>query len=212
MLFDGDFDLSYYYQQNINGGFSFISRAEQLVRKMKERKRLRLIGGVAGANQRGKVQQCFNNGTVQGSVGNYYGGLCGSVTGDGIHNSYNAGSVNGAYYIGGIAGYATGATIKNCYNRGNVNSQNTMGTNTGNFIGYVSGTCSLTNCYYDTSVENSVLTNTTYASGRDTSELTGADIVSTLGFQSGIWSGNHANAGIIGLYSSGIKKRCQARL
>lgn len=49
MLFDGDFDLSYYYQQNINGGFSFISRAEQLVRKMKERKRLRLIGGVAGA-------------------------------------------------------------------------------------------------------------------------------------------------------------------
>ena len=152
------------------------------------------IGGVAGANQRGKIQQCFNNGTVQGSVGNYYGGLCGSVTGDGIHNSYNAGAVNGAYYIGGIAGYATGATIKNCYNRGNVNSQNTMGTNTGNFIGYVSGTCSLTNCYYDTSVENSVLTNTTYASGRDTSELTGADIVSTLGFQSGIWSGKASNS------------------
>ena len=152
------------------------------------------IGGVAGANQRGKVQQCFNNGTVQGTIGNYYGGLCGSVTGDGIHNSYNAGTVNGAYYIGGIAGYATGATIKNCYNRGHVNSQNTMGTNTGNFIGAVSGTCSLTNCYYDTSVENSVMTNTTYASGRDSSQLTGADIVSTLGFQAGIWSGKASNS------------------
>ncbi len=152
------------------------------------------IGGVVGANQRGKVQQCFNNGTVQGAVGNYYGGLCGSVTGDGIHNSYNAGSVNGAYYIGGIAGYATGATIKNCYNRGHVNSQNTMGTNTGNFIGVVSGTCSLTNCYYDTSVENSVMTNTTYATGLDSSQLTGADIVSSLGFQAGIWSGKASNS------------------
>lgn len=152
------------------------------------------IGGIVGANQRGKVQQCFNNGTVQGAVGNYYGGLCGSVTGDGIHNSYNAGSVNGAYYIGGVAGYATGATIKNCYNRGHINSQNTMGTNTGNFIGYVSGTCSLTNCYYDTSVENSVMTNTTYATGLDTSALTGAGIVSTLGFQAGIWSGKASNS------------------
>ena len=152
------------------------------------------IGGIAGANQRGKVQQCFNNGIVKGSVGNYYGGLCGSVTGDGIYNSYNAGTINGAYYIGGIAGYATGATIKNCYNRGHVNSQNTMGTNTGNFIGAVSGTCSLTNCYFDTSVENSVMTNTTYASGRDSSQLTGADIVSTLGFQAGIWSGKASNS------------------
>ena len=152
------------------------------------------IGGVAGANQRGKIQQCFNNGTIQGTVGNYYGGLCGSVNGDGIYNSYNSGPVNGAYYIGGIAGYATSATIKNCYNRGHINSQNTMGTNTGNFIGAVSGTCSLTNCYYDTSVENSVMTNTTYASGYDSSQLTGASVVSTLGFQAGVWSGKASDS------------------
>lgn len=152
------------------------------------------IGGVAGANQRGKIQQCFNNGTVQGSVGNYYGGLCGSLTGDGIYNSYNSGSVNGGFYIGGVAGYATGATIKNCYNRGHVNTQNSMGTNTGNFIGATSGTCNLTNCYYDTSVENSVMTNITYAQGRDTSELTGSDSISTLGFQAGIWSGKASNS------------------
>lgn len=50
MLFDGDFDLNFYYQQNTNGGFSFFNQAEQLVRKIKERKRLRLTGGVAGAS------------------------------------------------------------------------------------------------------------------------------------------------------------------
>ncbi len=152
------------------------------------------VGGIAGANQRGKIQQCFNNGMVHGAVGNYYGGLCGSLTGDGIYNSYNSGSVNGGYYIGGIAGHATGATIKNCYNRGNVNSQNSVGTNTGIFIGTVSGTCNLTNCYYDTSIENSVMINTTYATGLDTSALTGANIVSSLGFQAGIWTGKASDS------------------
>ena len=146
------------------------------------------IGGVVGTNQRGKVQQCFNNGVVQGAAGNYFGGVCGSSTGDGIYNCYNSGSINGGYYIGGIAGYVTTATITNCYNRGYVNSQNSMGTNTGNFIGFVNGTCTLTNCYYDTSIENSVMTNTTDAVGLDTSGLTGSGIASTLGFQSGIWT------------------------
>ena len=50
MLFDGDFDLNYYYQQNMNGGFSFVDQTQLFLRKMKERKRLRLIGGVAGAS------------------------------------------------------------------------------------------------------------------------------------------------------------------
>lgn len=152
------------------------------------------IGGVVGANQRGKVQQCFNNGLVHGSAGNYYGGVCGSSTGDGIYNCYNAGEINGGYYIGGIAGYITAATITNCYNRGYVNSQNSMGTNTGIFVGYVSGTCILTNCYYDTSIENSVMTNTTDAVGLDTSSLTGSNIATTLGFQSGIWTSKASNS------------------
>ena len=50
MLFDGDFDLNFYYQQNMNGGFSIIDQAQRLVRKIKERKRIRLIGSVAGAS------------------------------------------------------------------------------------------------------------------------------------------------------------------
>ncbi|MBQ8782403.1 MAG: hypothetical protein IJZ57_01345 [Clostridia bacterium] len=152
------------------------------------------IGGVVGSNQRGKVQQCFNNGLVQGAAGNYFGGVCGSSTGDGIHNCYNSGSINGGYYIGGIAGYINTATITNCYNRGYVNSQNSMGTNTGNFIGFVNGTCTLTNCYYDTTIENSVMTNTTDAVGLDTTGLTGSGIATALGFQSGYWTSKASNS------------------
>ncbi len=152
------------------------------------------FGGIVGNNQRGKIQQCFNNGVVQGSAGSYFGGIAGTASGDGIYNCYNSGKVNGGYYIGGIVGYTTAATITNCYNRGNVNSQNSIGTNTGNFIGYVNGSCYLTNCYYDTSIENSVLTDTTDAIGLDTADLTGADVASSLGFQSGFWTSKASNS------------------
>lgn len=152
------------------------------------------IGGIVGSNQRGKIQQCFNNGVVQGAAGNYFGGIAGSASGDGIYNSYNSGKINGGYYIGGIAGYITAATITNCYNRGNVNSQNSMGTHTGNFIGYVNGSCYLTNCYYDTSIENSVMVNSTNAVGCDTANLTGATIATDLGFQAGYWTSKASNS------------------
>lgn len=152
------------------------------------------IGGIVGNNQRGKIQQCFNNGYVVGSAGNYYGGIAGNSTGDGIYNCYNAGNINGGYYIGGIAGYVTAATITNCYNVGNVNSQQSVGTNIGNFIGTVNNTCVLTNCYYDTTIQDSVMTNTTTAIGKETSELTGSGVATTLGFTSGIWSSKASNS------------------
>ncbi len=152
------------------------------------------VGGITGNNQRGKIRQCFNNGAVQGNVGNYYGGIAGNSTGDGIHNCYNSGDINGAYYVGGIAGYVTAATITNCYNRGKVNSQNSVGTNVGNFIGKTNNTCTLTNCYYDTTILDSVMTNLTSAIGKTTAELTGASIANILGFTSGIWSSKASNS------------------
>ena len=145
------------------------------------------IGGVTGSNTRGTVKECFNNGKVKGAAGNYYGGVCGNNTGT-ITDCYNAGSINGGYYIGGLIGYNNYGTVHNCYNRGNVNSQNTMNTNVNNFIGFNNGSCSISNCYYDTSIEHSVMNSANGAIGKVTAGLTGQNIASSLGFTAGIWS------------------------
>ncbi len=148
------------------------------------------FGGVVGYNTRGTVRECFNNGlvTTLSGGGNYFGGVCGANAGNGIINCYNAGEVYGGYNVGGLLGSNASGVITNCYNRGRVNSPNTMNANVNNFVGLSSGTCTLTNCYFDTTIENSTMNLANGATGKTTSELTGYGISTALGFTSGVWS------------------------
>ncbi len=145
------------------------------------------IGGVAGYNSRGTVRECFNKGDVKGDAGSYFGGIAGSNSGT-VAESYNSGKINGGYYIGGLIGYNSYGTVSNCYNRGNVNSNNTVNANVNNFIGFNNGSCTISNCYYDTSIENSVMGSSNGAIGKATADLTGALASTLLGFQAGYWT------------------------
>ncbi|MBI4857292.1 MAG: hypothetical protein HY818_11200 [Acetobacterium woodii] len=97
-----------------------------------------LIGGVAGFNF-GTISNCYNTGTVSGSV--YVGGAVGYNVGT-ISNCYNTGTVSGGAYIGGVAGYNENSkTISNSYNTGTVSGNAHVGGVTGTNLGIIS------NCY-----------------------------------------------------------------
>ena len=77
------------------------------------------IGGAAGCNSGGTVQNCYVTGNVTGA--SYAGGLVGRNSNGIIENSYTACSVKGSSYIGGLAGQnAASSTVKSCYTAGNV--------------------------------------------------------------------------------------------
>lgn len=147
------------------------------------------VGGIAGYNTRAKIKQCFNNGYVTGAAGaNYFGGIVGYNSGDGIYNCYNAGEILGGFYIGGLVGFNSSGIVRYSYNRGVVNTKNAVNGNVNNFIGYNNGTCTIDTCYYDSSIEGSVMNNANGATPKATDEMTGSTASSRLGLQSGIWS------------------------
>lgn len=147
------------------------------------------IGGIVGYNTRAYVKQCFNDGLVTGVANsNYYGGICGSNSGDGLYNCYNSGEVLGGFYVGGIIGYNSTGTTRYCINFGIVNTLNSVNSNVNNFIGYNYGTCSVSNCYIDSTIENTVYNNLNGATAKTTAELTGYNASYSLGLQSGYWT------------------------
>ena len=107
------------------------------------------VGGVVGLNS-GNVENCYNTGTVTGTVnvsGNssVVGGVVGYNNGS-VTNCYNTGEVSGKISVGGVVGYNNSGTVKNCYNTGNVS-----GGSKGGVVGYniSSGTSAIVeNCYY----------------------------------------------------------------
>ncbi len=151
------------------------------------------IGGICGYNTRASIKQCFNNGLVTGKAdSNYYGGICGFNSGDGIYNCYNAGEILGGFYVGGLVGYNSTGTVKYCLNHGIVNTLNAVNSNVNNFIGYNYGTCTTQYSYFDSAIENSVMSNTdSGVSAKTTAELTGGSASYTLGLQSGSWSNRY---------------------
>ena len=138
--------------------------------------RIVYVGGVCGENT-GTIQNCYNTGTVSGSVGTVsgsaeindfelgFGGVCGYNWGK-IQNCYNTGTVSGTNYVGGVCGYNWGK-IQNCYNTGAVNGnkfvcgvcgynkktiQNCYNTGAVSGTKYVGGVCgdngyTIQNCY-----------------------------------------------------------------
>ena len=135
------------------------------------------VGGVCGFNDDGTISDCYNSGTINGTLVFYtsIGGVCGSNNGT-ISNCYNSGTINGTENgestgVGGVCGWNNG-TISNCYNSGTVSGDwhvggvcgSNNGTisncyNSGNVNGnsYVGGVCgssigTISNCYNTGSV------------------------------------------------------------
>lgn len=85
-------------------------------------------GGDDGETGPVKVIGCINYGTVE-SVGNYIGGIAGSINNgtiiDGCHNYGNVSAKE--HGVGGITGYSDGSTIKNCISDAMVSSKEYVG-------------------------------------------------------------------------------------
>lgn len=63
------------------------------------------LGGIAGENDWGTIQDCENGGDVNGEEGEeYVGGIAGANDGGTIQDCDNSGDVSGEEYVGGIAG------------------------------------------------------------------------------------------------------------
>ena len=103
------------------------------------------VGGVVGYNSSiGSVKNCYNTGSVTSS-GSLVGGVVGYNDGGSVTNSYNTGDVTGGSYVGGVVGDNSGP-VKNCYNTGSV-------TGTYDYVGGVVGSSSggsgsVTDCYF----------------------------------------------------------------
>ena len=113
------------------------------------------VGGVVGHNDGGRVENCYNTGSVT-SIGSPVGGVVGyNDSGGSVTNCYNTGTVSSTSNsgdpggVGGVVG-DNGGTVKNCYNTGSV-------TGTSNYVGGVVGwnISSVTNCYNTGSVTGS---------------------------------------------------------
>ena len=153
------------------------------------------VGGVAGYNNSGIVENCYNAGNVSGySVGGVVGQNNGTVV-----NSYNSGSISGTTANGGVVGFNYG-TIKNCYNTGTVTGfydvggvlSSNIGTvencyNTGTVTGIsnvggvagfndINGT--VTNCYNNSDVFSGESIGDNYGTAVDVLNKTGAQFAS----------------------------------
>lgn len=85
----------------------------------------KIVGGLCGANSRGKIANCYTTGTVSGN--NTAGGVCGWNYGW-IMDSYATGIVNGTGSIGGLCGENNQASyIENCYTTSIVSGVDSVG-------------------------------------------------------------------------------------
>ena len=96
------------------------------------------VGGVAGYNDKGIIENCYVTGSVTGSSN--VGGVAGANTTGTILNCYSAATVTGVYNVGGVAGY-NDSTVQRCYATGNISGN----TYVGGVVGSSKGT--VQNCY-----------------------------------------------------------------
>lgn len=117
-------------------------------------------GGIVGYFSNGSIKNCCTSGNLYSNTDGYsynIGGVVGSFNGGSEHvisdcNSSVDISANGSIYShGGLVGYCSlfGGSVERCYTTGKitVNIPDRTITNVGSFIGYVSSTGSITDCY-----------------------------------------------------------------
>jgi len=113
------------------------------------------IGGAVGYNNKGKVEDCHNTGTIKNftTASSATGGLVGYGVGGQpsglLSASHNEGAVSGANLTGGLIGWSSMAA-NDCFNTGTV-------TGSGDYIGGLTGNSSGTvlRCYNTGSVSGS---------------------------------------------------------
>lgn len=115
------------------------------------------LGGLVGYVYKGSISKSLAKGNVSGTT--KLGGLVGRFDGDSISQSYANGNVIGDYYgdpadevgnfyIGGFVGYAKGF-ISESYVSGSVSGMENNPVYTGCLIGYVDGSLTVNDTYYD---------------------------------------------------------------
>ena len=97
------------------------------------------VGGIAGGGQAGALG-CVNSGVVYSPNGSNVGGIIGFADHAVIENCLNEGPVQGNRFLGGIAGYGDNTRIYNCGNRGKLVNGRTVGGIAGYCSGHIS-TC-----------------------------------------------------------------------
>lgn len=101
------------------------------------------VGGLIGNgsfynNSLGKIQLCYNTGSVTGK--NHVGGIMG-VGGLNLYQCFNEGDITGVSYVGGIAGLSGQCRIDQCRNKANVEATNS-------YAGGIAGSAwVVSNCY-----------------------------------------------------------------
>ncbi|QOX64794.1 hypothetical protein FRZ06_16295 [Anoxybacterium hadale] len=111
-------------------------------------------GGIAGYNNGGQIEDCFNRSSITGTQS---GGITGYNEMGHIQDSYNTGNVAG-FVAGGITGVNQDAelTIVNCYNTGSVKA---MKNNDSVYAGGITGK------NYSATIKNSYNAGTVFANG-----------------------------------------------
>lgn len=121
------------------------------------------VGGIAGTNTTGTIEDCTNDGAftlepagIRKGMACYFGGVVGNNEGTLSGTNQNTGAVifdgatSSVVYMGGVAGYIkTGATAGTCTNSGSITSENSGSSQKINgYLGGVAGWSSvaLTGC------------------------------------------------------------------
>lgn len=149
------------------------------------------IGGIVGVAANGTIDSCYNAGNVSGIRGTgRVGGIIGRLGFGGspnvnISNCYNTGTLSAEYayaMVGGIVGTlrAGGSTFTNCFNLGNI----VAAIQYGEIFGDIDGNeYTLTNCYYDSDIEDLDMLLLEGATG--ISELVSENMT---GFDASVWN------------------------
>ena len=125
------------------------------------------VGGVAGDNNSGTIENChFTSGTVTGTDG-YVGGVAGYTYDGTVENChFTSGTVSGNDGVGGVVGYNSSGTVTACYATGDVTGTSSVGGVVGeNYAGIV------TACYW----RNNLGTGIGYGSG-DVTQVDGTAV------------------------------------
>ncbi|WP_343207980.1 ZmpA/ZmpB/ZmpC family metallo-endopeptidase-related protein [Anaerolentibacter hominis] len=113
------------------------------------------VGGIAGSQKNGLIQDCWNQASITASV--QAGGIVGSLTGNGtVQKCWNSSAIqisgdsSGSAGIVGLAGTNVMEeiqTVSDCYNTGNVKQPATANTHYVSGIVCAYGNVVVTNCY-----------------------------------------------------------------
>ena len=131
------------------------------------------VGGLVGSND-STISKSYATGTVTGL--DDVGGLIGYQESYSLSDCYATGAVHTTGtigwwgYTGGLVGYGSDTSITSCFASGAVTSLK-VGVGKGGIVGSVSGTTTVTNCFYDTNTTGMTAANEAHGTAKTTAEM-----------------------------------------